>query len=172
MQIIKLVENGKQDKMIGFEELPGKYLKDLRKDPLVGYRREWGKYSDCTYELFYKDINRDIERWAEISSFCKRVVDPSFRLDDKIENMALAVASNQTEDVKIYPEDVKVIPIPLAHQDKIVVPPTAKEKTAEEPTEEKVVKHTCENKGRGGRLEEEGECVRCDELRARKPVEV
>lgn|SRR3990167_5226964 len=168
MQIVKLVENGKQDRMIGFDELPAKLLKDLKKDPLTRYPRGWEKHADSTYELFFKDINRDIERWAEIASFCRRTVDPSFRLMDKLEDMAVAVANNQTEDIRIYPDHLKIIPIPLAHQDKLELTPETKPIGAETVTP----KHTCENKGRGGRLEEEGKCGRCDELRARKPVEV
>lgn len=169
MQIIKLVENSKQDRMIGFEELPERLVKDLKKDPLTGYPRGWEKYSDSTYELFFKDINSDITRWKDITSFCKRVVDPSFRLDDAIENMAIAVANNQTEDVKIYPDQITVVPIPLAHQEKIAIPSVPKEKT-EDVKEPMIMAHTCPNKGRGGRLEDG--CPRCEELRARKPVEV
>lgn len=64
------------------------------------------------YLLEYKGVNADKEKWSEISSFVRRSVDPSFRLKDALEEMAIPMAADSYAPELVEYEDIPVIPIP------------------------------------------------------------
>lgn len=206
MQIFRLV-GPHVDRVIAFDELPKRLLEGIRHRDCSELPRYW-KEKGCNskevsvkkirpgsdpknpqydianvtrhfhYMLEYQMVNADKEKWAEISDFVRRAVDTKFRLKDKLEDMALPMAGDFREELKLEPEAVleQVIPIPLELQEKVVATETKLEApvivtATESGTVTGVVgkaKHTCEMKGRLGRLEAEGKCLRCDQLRIEK----
>lgn len=152
MHVFRLVQTGFVDKVIAFDELPKRLLAgvDMRKPD--GLPRHWktfiGDQAKTTapsaeknpvtgkvdligggteiapffYVLYYKEINKDIERWQEICGFVRRVVDLKFRLMDKLEEMALPMSTDANAELKLEPEDLEtngaIIPIPVEFQEK------------------------------------------------------
>jgi hypothetical protein len=168
MQIVRLVFVGVPDRYIAFNSLPEKYFAGVEKASTASMPKEWREDSKEHYVFFPDDINKDKDRWSEIDGFVRRVVDPSFRLKDKLAEMAIPAAKDCQAGFELEIEQVPVIPIPLQHQEKLSLPKIAKVK-AEEPTTEKA-EHSCKSKGKGGRYAPEGECQRCDQIRAEKLV--
>lgn len=66
----------------------------------------------CFFVLDYLDINSDKESWRNISEHIRTTVGPEVRLREKIQDMAIALSPNSTQDVSIEPEDVPVIVLP------------------------------------------------------------
>lgn len=66
----------------------------------------------CFFVLDYSDINSDKEAWRNICEYLRMNVGPEVRLKEKVEDMALALASSSTQPLSIEPEDIPVIPIP------------------------------------------------------------
>jgi len=119
MQIVRLVEPGKVDRIVGFDSLPARLLKGVRRGVMDGFPRHW--------KTFFKDepnkerpfyffehtmINADKERWQEITSYVRQVVDKKVRLLDKIEDMAIPMAPDSYSQLTVEPEDITIIPIP------------------------------------------------------------
>lgn len=152
MHVFRLVQSGRVDKVIAFDSLPNRLLQGVEmrspdglprhwksflgenerytppsaeKNPatgkveMIGERREKGAFF---YILNYKEINSDIERWQEISSFVRRAVNLKFRLLDKIEDMALPMSTDANSELKLEPEQLEengaIIPIPEEFQEK------------------------------------------------------
>lgn len=152
MQVFRLVQSGLVDKVIAFDELPKRLLDGVEMHLASGLPRHWrdfiGKVTKVTppqpdvnkatgeikmvgggtevgpfcYVLNYKEINKDMQRWQEISSFVRRVVSLQFRLMDKLEDMALPFATDAASEIKLEPEALEeqgaLIPIPLEYQEK------------------------------------------------------
>jgi hypothetical protein len=124
--------------MIAFDELPKRLLAGIRKRDESATRglREFLKSNKCldkritqwknpetgqiemiesfypfTYQLEPKTINADGEKWQEIESYVRRVVDPNVRLMDRIENMAIDMAVDSYSEMNLEPENIPVIPI-------------------------------------------------------------
>ncbi len=121
MQIFKLVRGGQVDQVLGFDELPEAILSGVRRGPIAGFSRAWrdfmgvkwdDKAAQPFYILEYISKNADREKWQEISSYVKRNVEPSVRLLDKIEAMAVKLAPDSYTDVTLEPEEVPIIPFP------------------------------------------------------------
>ena len=176
MQTVRLIKTGFPDKYIAFDELPERMLKNVTTMPLTGFPRAWKESADSHYYLDYIMNNKDKEKWQEICSFCMRAVDPSFRLMDKIESMAIPAAKDCHTEIEIQPEDVPVIPILFKHQEKIILKDAdikndskteAKPEVKPEAASKVKSKHSdeCPNKGIMGRYADPGICGRCDELR-------
>lgn len=172
MQVFRLVKSGVVDKVIAFDELPKRLLDDVEMHLASGLPRHWrdfiGKQTKYTppqpdknaitgkvemvgertdvgpycYVLYYTEINKDIQRWQEISNFVRRAVSLQFRLMDKLEDMALAFAPDAASEIKLEPEALEengaIIPIPLELQEKgpAVLDKNGKEVRPEPPTEE------------------------------------
>lgn len=145
MQIIRLVKPGNVDRVIAFDSLPERLLVGIRSRSIEGLPREWrttatqfynsdGKETyKGHYYLEYKDVTRDIEKWEEIVSFVRRVVDPSVRLMDRVETMSIAMAPDAKSGVSIDPESIQVIPIPIEYQEKAIVKKKAELENSDEP---------------------------------------
>lgn len=152
MQVLRLVQSGHPDKLIAFDELPERFLKNLEMRGCEGLPRHWKQFvgeherhihgtleknmltnkiekvgeevivAPYFYVLWYREINQDKERWSEITAFVKRVVHLTFRLMDKLEDMALPMAVDAHGELKLEPEDLEtngaIVPIPLEFQEK------------------------------------------------------
>ena len=116
MQVIRLVDGGRPDKLIAFDSLPNGMLKNVEERVPKGLGRHWLKFSPTMYVLDYKLTNKDMEKWEEITSFVHRVTDKNVRLLEKLENMAKPMAPDSVRPADIEPEDVPVIPIPKEFQ--------------------------------------------------------
>ena len=112
MQVFRLVQPGIVDKVIAFEELPASLMRGIKKLPSTGLPRHWREFAPEFYVLDYISTNNDKERWEQISNHVRRVVEPSVRLMDKLEDMARPMAPNSKDAVDLEPEDVPVIPLP------------------------------------------------------------
>jgi len=121
MQIFKLVKPGQVDRVIGFDAIPEDLLAGIRRAPANGFPRHWKTFLGIDpkdknpmpfYTLDFLTVNGDKEKWQAISSYVKRNVLPSFRMLDKIEDMARPLAQDSYSDLTLEPEDVPVIPIP------------------------------------------------------------
>jgi hypothetical protein len=158
MQVFRLVETGKPDKLIAFDELPKRLLEGVEMRSPDGLPRHWksflGEHEKYTpgaleknqftgkvekigearekgpyfFVLYFKEINKDKDRWQEICSFVRRVVHLQFRLLDKIEDMAIPMAIDSASELNVEPEHLEeggaIIPIPPEHQEKdgIILP--------------------------------------------------
>lgn len=143
-QCIKLVNGGFVDKVIVFDALPERLVKNIKTRPADGFPRSWTKWlteigslrtvyktdttvdlarnytfihtpiglEPCFFVLDYTDINADKEMWRNISEYIRLNVGPEVRLKEKLEDMALALASNPTQPLMVEPEDIPVIPVP------------------------------------------------------------
>src|SRR3990167_3385431 len=171
MQTFRLVQSGKVDRIIAFDELPKRLLRGIEmqrsdglprhwrdfvgevekytppqpdKNPMTGKMEmvgeRWEKGPYC-YILDYKEVNKDIERWQEISAFVRRAVDMKFRLLDKLEDMALPLAPDAASELKLEPEQMEsegaIIPIPIEFQEKTpaILDKNGKEVRSEIPAE-------------------------------------
>jgi len=134
MQCFRLVQSGRVDRVIAFDDLPKRLLDGVEMRAPDGLPRHWKafigeheKYTPASPEknpitgkvemvgerrdigpfffvLNYKEINKDMERWQEICSFVRRVVSIQFRLLDKIEDMALPMSTDANSELKLEPE--------------------------------------------------------------------
>lgn len=67
----------------------------------------------CFYVLHYTDINADKEAWRAICDYLRATVGPEVRLKEKIEDMAVVLASDPTQPLSIDPEDIPVVPVKI-----------------------------------------------------------
>lgn len=152
MQVFRLVETGRPDRLIAFDELPKRLVDGLEMRPPDGLPRHWRTFiggherylpgsleknpvtgkvemvgeerliAPFFYVLYYKEINKDKERWAEICGFVRRVVSLQFRLMDNIADMSIPMAPDSASEMKVEPEDLEengaIIPIPVEFQEK------------------------------------------------------
>lgn len=137
MQVIRLVQTGFVDKVIGFDELPKRLLSGIEMRRPDGLPRHWKSFiGDQTkvtppsmeknevtgkaelvgggtevapffYVLYYTEINHDKERWQDICNFVRRTVELKFRLLDKIEDMALPLSTDANAELKLEPENME-----------------------------------------------------------------
>lgn len=145
MQVFRLMN--KPDRVIAFDELPERLLEGfemIRADGFPRYWKEWlGKRKktiklpreidpltktviihqpiieeDAFFYLVDANLEPVMDKWREVCDFVKQHVSKETRLMDKIDDMAIPLASNQAEGVTLEPEDVPVIPIPVEFQEK------------------------------------------------------
>jgi hypothetical protein len=113
MQVVHLVTPGKVDKVLAFDELPGEFLKGIEscsaKDS--GFPRHSWDYAKMHYYLYYTFLNDHIKAWSLISHYVRTNVDKTFRLMDKLEQMAVPVAPNANQSATVEIEQVPVIPL-------------------------------------------------------------
>lgn len=139
MQVFRLVQPGVVDRVIAFDELPADLIQGINKREPSGLSRPWRDFAPMFYTLDYLTTNSDKEKWEKIKSFVRRVVDPSFRLMDKLEDMAAPMAPNAKDAIDLEPEAVPVIPIPKTAK---VVP-----EGEEAPKDEEAPSHPMRAKG-------------------------
>ncbi len=139
MQCFKLVNGGFVDKVIVFDSLPERLTRGVRTKEAAGFPRAWAKWlssifktettvdmarnwtykhtpvgqEPCFFVLDYTDVNADKERWRQIGEYLRMNVGPEVRLKEKIEDMALQLATDCKQPLLVEPEDVPVIPVPL-----------------------------------------------------------
>lgn len=183
MQVFRLVETGRPDKLLAFDELPKRLLAGVDMRSPDGLPRHWktfiGEHEKYTppsleknvltgkieqigeeritapffYVLYYKEINKDKDRWLEICNFVRRVVSLQFRLKDDIGEMAIPMAPDSASEMKIEPEHLEengaIIPIPLEFQEKTpaILDKNGKEVRQETPTSDSPFKcEACDGK--------------------------
>lgn len=111
MQVFRLVQAGVVDKVIAFDELPKDLIQGINQREPSGLPRHWKEFAPFFFILDYVGTNNDKERWAKISSYVRRTVDTSFRILDRLEDMAKPMAPNSKDALDLEPEDVVVIPL-------------------------------------------------------------
>lgn len=143
MQVFRLM--GMPDKIIAFDELPESLTKGFELCRADGFPRHWKEWmgkmkritqippekdlltgqvrrfdpiveEDSFFFLVDWTINSNEEKWKEISSYVRQNVSKDFRLADKLEEMALALADNKNDGVMLEPEQVVIIPLPKGEQ--------------------------------------------------------
>lgn len=112
MQVFRLVVPGRVDKVIAFDSLPERLVKGIRTGEPSGLPRHWREFAPKFFILEYLDLNRDIEKWQEITQYVRKAVSLSVRLMDKMEDMAKKMAPDSHAPIELEPEEVLVIPIP------------------------------------------------------------
>lgn len=139
MQVFRLM--GMPDKIIAFDELPEDLVKGfemIKAEAFPKYWKKWLGEKEVTIKIpseinpvtgqrrIYEPIvERDsyfylvdwnlkpvVEKWNEIESYVRSHVPSTFRLKDKLEDMALPLAPDRTSGITLEPDDVVVIPIP------------------------------------------------------------
>lgn len=137
MNVFRLIDSGRVDKIIAFDSLPKRLLNGIRTKDLEGFPRYWRSWlkdngsvqtverwdaenmkskhveETFTYLLNYKDVNQDIEKWQAICNYIRKAVDLTVRLMDRIEDMAIPLAKDAISELSIEPEQVPIIPVPL-----------------------------------------------------------
>lgn len=120
MQVFKLVDPGRVDRVIAFDTLPEKMVQGIKKMAAKGFPRAWLDFlgvnkNDETAQPFFildfRTVNRDREKWQEIQNFVRRSTDKNFRLLDNLYDMAKPLASDSYSSLELEPEDILVIPI-------------------------------------------------------------
>lgn len=147
LQVIRLVTPGRVDSLIAFDALPKRFLSGVKKRDESGtlMLRDWLKQNGCvdvritktkdpetgelvdveykypfTYSLDYVTVNAEKEKWLDIVSYVRRVIDPSVRLLDRIEMMARPAAIDSYQEFSLEPKDIPVIPIAAEIQKPVV----------------------------------------------------
>lgn len=116
MQVFRLIQPGVVDKVIAFDELPNDLIAGINKKEPIGLPRHWREFAPEFYLLDYIGTNNDKEKWAKIVAFVRQNVDTSFRIMDKLEDMAKPMAPNSKDAMELEPEDVTIIPLPKAKE--------------------------------------------------------
>jgi len=118
MQVFKMVDPGRVDRLLAFEGLPEPLLKGIRRGAVSGLPRFWHRFLDVNkddanprpfYVLDYKYINKDMEKWSQITAYVRTHMEEDPQVMDKIEDMALPMAVNVRADLSLDPEDIAVI---------------------------------------------------------------
>ena len=139
MEVFRLM--GMPDKVIGFDSLPADILRGFELCRAEGFPRHWKDFlgkktitipipperdqltgtvkrfdpiidEDSFFYLVDWTSNPSTEAWKSLCAYVHQNVDKDFRVKEKIEDMAIPLASNQTEGVTLEPEDMVVIPLP------------------------------------------------------------
>jgi len=148
MQVIKLVKGGEVDRIISFDSLPQSMMSGVRRAPLAGLPRHWkelfkelpeNEQSEPFYYLEYIAVNRDKEKWQEISQYVRRVTDKHVRLLDKLEDMAVVMAPDSKSQLTLEPEEIPIIPIPkdVVIEEPSIIQPIEKAPELIQPVERK-----------------------------------
>lgn len=120
MQVFKLVDPGRVDRIIAFDSLPESMVKNIKRANAIGFPRPWldflgvkrGSHDPVFYVLDFRTINRDKEKFQEIQNYIRRSVDKNFRLMDNIYDMAKQLSIDSYSSLDLEPEDIVVIPVP------------------------------------------------------------
>lgn len=120
LQVFRLVDPGRVDRILAFDSLPESMLKGITKGTANGLPSNWFSYFGIKrnekdarpfYVLDFRTLNRDKEKWQEISNYVRRSTDKNFRLMDNLYDMAKPMASDSHSSLELEPEDVLVIPV-------------------------------------------------------------
>lgn len=122
----RLVKGVRTREAAGFPRAWAKWLVSIgstrtvfKTDTSVDLARNWTfKHTPigeepCFFVLEYQDINADKQRWHEICDYLRANVGPEVRLKEKIDEMALVLASTPTAPLEVECEDIPVIVVPL-----------------------------------------------------------
>lgn len=106
------------------------------KDLLTGQVRHFPSMKEEEPFFYLVDWNVEpvVEKWNELCDYVKNHVSKETRLTEKLEDMAIPLASNKSDGVSIEPEDVPIIEI------------IREESVKEEVKKEKEV-HACKEEG-------------------------
>lgn len=133
MQVVRLMKGGHVDRIIAFDSLPKRFFDTAEKVNVDLYRfpKHWSKFGvqedgkAYHYVFDYVMINKDKETWAEITGFVRRSATHVVKhggeekhIADKLEDMAVPMASNSKEAMSIDVDDIPVIVIPEHLQEK------------------------------------------------------
>lgn len=120
IQVFRLVDPGRVDRVIGFDELPNSLTTGVTRGSAVGLPRAWQDYLGVKrgdvralpfYVLDFRTLNRDKERWQEISNYVRRSTHKDVRLFDNLYEMAKPMSVDSYSSLELDPEDIIVIPI-------------------------------------------------------------
>lgn len=120
MQVFRLVDPGRIDRIIAFDSLPERMLPgNLVRGSADGLPRAWqdflgvkrGQNALPFYVLDFRTINRDKEKWQEIGNYARRCAPRNFRLLDNLYDMAKPMAPDSYSALNLEPEDIIVVPI-------------------------------------------------------------
>lgn len=120
MQVFRLVDPGRVDRVIAFDSLPEAMLSNLKRGTINGLPSNWYQYMGVKrgdngampfYVVDFRTINRDKEKWQEIGNYVRRSTHKDFRLLDKLEDMAKPMSVDSYSSLDLEPEDIPVVPI-------------------------------------------------------------
>jgi hypothetical protein len=120
MQVVKLVDPGRVDRIIAFDSLPESMVSNVRRMSADGFPRAWldflgvkkaDKVAQPFYILDFRTMNRDKEKWQEITNYVRRSTDKNTRLMDNLYDMAKPLSIDSHSSLELEPEDVPIIPI-------------------------------------------------------------
>lgn len=119
MQVFRLVDPGRVDRVIAFDSLPEIMVSSIKRGTANGLPSNWlgylgvkkGTNAEPFYLLDFRTTNREKEKWQEITNYVRRSTDRKFRLMDNLYDMAKPMASDSHSQLELDPEDVLVIPI-------------------------------------------------------------
>lgn len=120
MQVFRLVDPGRVDKVLAFDSLPESMLVGITRGTANGLPTNWTGYLGVKrgdtkavpfYVLDFRTLNKDKEKWQEISNYVRRSTDKNFRLMDDLYDMAKPMAADSHSSLELEPEDVLVIPV-------------------------------------------------------------
>lgn len=168
------------DKIIAFDSLPQQLLNGFELCRADGFPRHWkdwmGKIKrainipaekdhltgqvrkyppiyeeDSFFYLVDWNLKPVEEKWKEVCDYVRTHVSKDVRLKDKLEDMALPLASNKMEGITLEPEDVLVIKV--LNDDPLVLIDTEKEEKEKVDKNISRGKISCEEPGCGKEFE-------------------
>jgi len=139
MQVFRLM--GSPDKIIAFDELPEDLVQGFELLKAEGFPKAWKNWlgtkeivtkipsllnpvtgerqtfepfieKDSYFYLVDSNIKPVMEKWKKIEEYVRQKVSSEFRLTDKLEDMAKALAPDKTSGITLEPDEVIIIPLP------------------------------------------------------------
>lgn len=120
IQVFRLVDPGRVDRVIAFDELPESLTRGVTRGTANGLPSSWHSFLGIKrgdakalpfYVLDFRTLNRDKERWQEIGNYVRRSTDKEVRLLDNLYDMAKPMSTDSYSSLELDPEDVTIIPI-------------------------------------------------------------
>lgn len=139
MQVFRLMDM--PDRVIAFNELPERFLSGFEMCRAEGFPRHWKEFlgkrkkvtaippekdlltgqvrrfdpiieEDAFFYLVDYTLNPCEEAWKEVCDYVRQNVDRNIRLMEKIDDMAVPLATNKSDGVTLEPEEVPIITLP------------------------------------------------------------
>lgn len=120
VQVFRLVDPGRVDRVIAFDELPENIMRGITRGSANGLPKSWHDYLGVKkgddkalpfYVLDFRTLNRDKEKWQEIGNYVRRSTDKEVRLLDNLYDMAKQMSTDSYSSLELDPDDITIIPI-------------------------------------------------------------
>lgn len=130
MQVFRLVDPGRVDRILAFDSLPDSVIYGIKRGTSNGLPSNWLSFLNVKrsdkdahpfYVLDFRTLNRDREKWQEISNYVRRSTDKNFRLMDNLYDMTKPMAPDSHSSLELEPEDIVVIPVPIEIKEEKIV---------------------------------------------------